>query len=102
MLVDGGRCPAHRVVYERKPQSSRKYNLRVWRDVIRPRKLRANPVCEKCSTPERPVVATEVDHMDGDNTNDATRNLRSLCKRCHSRKTATQDGGFGNVFAGKV
>lgn len=24
-------------------------------------------------------------------------NLRAMCKVCHNRKTATQDGGFGNA-----
>ena len=30
----------------------------------------------------------------GDNSDD---NLTPLCKPCHSRKTASQDGGFGRL-----
>ena len=45
----------------------------------------------------RPVVATDVDHIkplrDG-GTNDA-ENLQALCHECHSKKTATSDGGWG-------
>jgi 5-methylcytosine-specific restriction protein A len=45
-------------------------------------------------------MATEVDHivpvarggalLDWDN-------LQSMCHGCHSRKTASEDGGFGNM-----
>ncbi|MEW6383526.1 MAG: HNH endonuclease [Pseudomonadota bacterium] len=37
-----------------------------------------------------------VDHIDGDPNNNATTNLQTLCVSCHSRKTAREDGGFGN------
>jgi 5-methylcytosine-specific restriction protein A len=45
------------------------------------------------------VAATEVDHIvphKGDMTRfwDAS-NWQGLCKECHSKKTATEDGGFG-------
>jgi 5-methylcytosine-specific restriction enzyme A len=46
------------------------------------------------------VVATDVDHVDGDSENNSQDNLRSLCHACHSRKTATQDGGFGRPGGG--
>jgi 5-methylcytosine-specific restriction protein A len=48
----------------------------------------------------RVVVATDVDHEDGNAANNAPSNLRSLCHACHSRKTATQDRGFGNQGRG--
>lgn len=38
-----------------------------------------------------------VDHEDGDPNNNDPSNLRTLCIGCHSRKTAREDGGFGNV-----
>ena len=45
-------------------------------------------------------MATDVDHI-VPHRGDARllydeNNLQSLCKSCHSRKTATEDGGFGN------
>jgi len=43
------------------------------------------------------VPSSCVDHRDGDPNNDDASNLRALCTPCHSRKTAHQDGGFGNA-----
>ncbi len=44
------------------------------------------------------VVATEVDHIDGDSRNNEPANLRCLCHRCHSRRTA-KDQAFGRRLA---
>lgn len=55
------------------------------------------PLCAACLAIGRITTATEVDHimpLAKGGSNDLT-NLQSLCKRCHSRKTATEDGGFG-------
>lgn len=43
------------------------------------------------------VAATEVDHITPKERGgrDAWDNLQSLCKPCHSRKTAIEDGGWG-------
>lgn len=61
---------------------------------LRKMKLTRDPVCETvdCGRP-----ASEVDHVlplakGGEND---WENLQSLCHPCHSRKTATEDGGFG-------
>jgi 5-methylcytosine-specific restriction protein A len=50
-------------------------------------------------------AATVVDHIiphQGDMTLfwDADSNWQSLCKTCHDRKTATEDGGFGRARSG--
>jgi 5-methylcytosine-specific restriction protein A len=37
-----------------------------------------------------------VDHDDGDPNNNDPSNLKTMCNCCHSRKTAREDGGFGN------
>lgn len=61
--------------------------------------LRSHPLCVHCERRGRVVAANEVDHvvphkgdmvLFWDNTN-----WQSLCKPCHSLKTATEDGGFG-------
>jgi len=56
--------------------------------------LAANPWCRSCNVP-----ATVVDHVKphkGDRRLFWDRdNWQPLCKRCHDRKTATEDGGFG-------
>jgi 5-methylcytosine-specific restriction protein A len=47
---------------------------------------------------DRPVFGQEVHHITSKangGSDDAT-NLQLLCKSCHSRITAMQDGGFGN------
>lgn len=61
-----------------------------WRQ-IRAFILDRDPFCP-CGRP-----ATDVDHRDGDATNNDPENLQGLCRSCHSRKTAREDGGFGNA-----
>ena len=43
------------------------------------------------------VMATEVDHIKPKEKGggDEPGNLQSLCKRCHSKKTAVEDGRWG-------
>ncbi len=62
-----------------------------WR-MIRAAFLKAHPQCE-CGE-----KATEADHRVPvrEGGSNAWSNLCAMCKRCHSRKTAARDGGFGN------
>lgn len=65
--------------------------------------LREHPLCEECRRNGRITRATCVDHVKphkGDQVLfwDPT-NWQSLCDSCHSRKTATEDGGFGRAGA---
>ena len=73
----------------REKRGKRVYDTTQWKKT-RKAKLSANPLCEHCG-----YIATEVDHKDGCNTNMNWDNLQSLCKSCHSRKTASENGGFG-------
>lgn len=75
------------------------YDKRIWRDGIRPAKLRRDPLCVDCLERGRAVPATEVDHIDGNPENNAPENLAGRCKSCHSRKTARHDGSFGREVA---
>jgi 5-methylcytosine-specific restriction enzyme A len=53
-----------------------------------------------CSVPGCGQPATVVDHVTPHRGSNALffdqANLRSMCKRCHDRKTVQFDGGFGN------
>ncbi len=70
-------------------EKQRVYNRALWRG-IRARFLAAHPQCSACDMP-----ATEVDHVNGDNTDNRSGNLRAYCKSCHAKKTAACDGSFG-------
>jgi 5-methylcytosine-specific restriction enzyme A len=99
-LVDSGYCQAH-LQYkpvqrqpDKRPNSNARGYDRHWR-IIRAQFLKFHPVCvtKSCGAP-----AKHVDHvipLEGGGTNQ-WENLQPLCPSCHSRKTATQDGGFGN------
>jgi 5-methylcytosine-specific restriction protein A len=66
-----------------------------WR-AIRKEQLAKEPYCRTCRRKGIWRLANQVDHIDGDASNDAPTNYQSLCGPCHSRKTAREDGGFGN------
>lgn len=63
--------------------------------------LKAFPLCAECQLIGRVRLAKVVDHIkahDGDLELFWDRdNWRSLCISCHSRKTAREDGSFGNA-----
>ena len=64
-----------------------------WRKA-RAYQLRTEPLCRHCATIGRVEPATEVDHVVPIRRGGARldpANLQALCKRCHSRKTMTQD-----------
>ncbi|WP_423837057.1 HNH endonuclease [Sutterella wadsworthensis] len=48
----------------------------------------------------RLTLATDVDHIKPHRGDPILlfdeKNLQALCHACHSRKTASEDGGFGN------
>lgn len=69
------------------------YTTKQWR-FTRAAKLSASPWCEHCGKPANQVdhivaVAAGCDPFD-------PKNLQSLCQGCHSEKTASENGGFGN------
>lgn len=87
------RPPSHRPVASlaRVSAARRGYDWR-WRKLARVILLR-DPICRKC----REESSTDVDHIiprSAGGTDDP-ENLQGICHRCHSRKTATTDGGFG-------
>ncbi|MCO3773892.1 HNH endonuclease signature motif containing protein [Pseudomonas aeruginosa] len=81
-----------------KNSTQRGYGYR-WQQA-RARFLAKHPLCRLCSDAGKVVEATEVDHIiphRGDmELFWQESNWMALCKVCHSKKTATEDGGFGN------
>lgn len=61
--------------------------------------LSRNPLCKHCEEEGRLTPATVVDHVvphKGDKVLFWDKdNWQPLCTRCHNRKTAKEDGGFG-------
>lgn len=80
-----------------KRQAKRKYktNSPEWK-ALRDETLNADPYCVECRQDGLVRLATVVDHKDGDSWNNSFENRQGLCATHHNRKTAKQDGGFGN------
>lgn len=104
-LVTTGYCIKHkqekhqRYDRYRGSSASRGYDAR-WRR-YREEYLKGHPLCVECLKTNMITAATVVDHIiphKGDNNLfwDA-QNHQALCKGCHDRKTASEDGGFGNA-----
>ena len=88
-------CPEHqhrtrRYDQERGTSSERGYGSR-WR-AIRRQVLIDEPLCRDCMEKGRVMAANEVHHKDGNPRNNARENLCPLCKPCHNRRTATEQG----------
>ncbi len=97
-LVPSGRCPRHAAEQRARDAARPSRNgwhrwaayPKAWRS-IRAAYIAAHPLCEICGAP-----AQHVDHRDGDTSHGEPSNLAALCRSCHSRKTARENGGFGN------
>lgn len=89
------------VMFEREKERIRTklYKSSAWRR-LRHWWITNHPLCEKCKAEGRLVKATDVDHIIPHKGNRHlffdSNNLQSLCRSCHSLKTASEDGGFGN------
>lgn len=66
--------------------------------------LRKHPLCRLHQMRGELEPATVVDHIIPHRGDKArfwdSNNWQPLCKRCHDRKTATEDGGFGRAGGG--
>lgn len=54
--------------------------------------LAGEPLCRHCTAEGKTVIATDVDHRDGNPGNNNAVNLQPLCHAHHSRKTAQDHG----------
>lgn len=87
--------------YQEKGSASQRGYTSAWRRA-REGFLREHPLCAHCLAEGRYVSATDVDHIKphkGDKTLFWDRNnWQALCHSCHSKKTAREDGGYGNPW----
>lgn len=89
---------ASRAYNELRPSAAKRgYNSK-WQKARRTY-LNNHPLCAECKRKGRITPATVVDHIIPHKGNSKlfwdTNNWQPLCKQCHDRKTATEDGGFG-------
>ncbi len=77
---------------DRRPSAAARGYDRRWQR-LRKMVLARDPVCKACGR----EVSEHADHIQAKAAggSDSLDNLQGLCAGCHSRKTATQDGGFG-------
>ncbi len=63
--------------------------------------LAEHPLCVRCEAKGIIKLAEVVDHIKPHKGNQQLfwdkNNWQPLCKQCHDRKTAIEDGGFGHV-----
>lgn len=86
------------MVIKRESSTARGYTYR-WQQESKAF-LRINPLCVKCEEHGYTTSAVVVDHTEphkGDMVLFWDKSKwQGLCKECHDRKTATEDGGFGH------
>jgi 5-methylcytosine-specific restriction protein A len=76
-------------VIDIRPSAAKRGYDRKWRR-LRMHKLNRTPLCERCSTPQRPVPASDVHHkkpLSEGGKKYEWSNLESLCHSCHSTHT---------------
>ena len=83
-----------------KPRKSTKIYGHRWRKA-RAAYLEKHPLCAECLKAGRHTLATEVDHTIAHRGDmkifwDVDR-WAAMCKPCHSKKTAREDGAFGRA-----
>lgn len=84
----GAATPRHQGTAYRESSAKRGYG-RTWRK-LRLLQLNREPLCELCRAEGRSVPGHDVDHIVplNDGGEHELSNLQTLCKSCHSRKTA--------------
>ena len=83
--------PANASGRDADPRRTLPLNGGAWQK-LRASVLAGEPLCRLCTAQGLTVPATDVDHRDGDPSNNDLVNLQPLCHECHSRKTAGDHG----------
>ncbi len=82
-----------RVDENRTSQSRKNYGYK-WQNYSK-RYLKLNEYCIKC--PNKSEVVDHIIPVESGGSMWDPLNHQPMCKSCHSRKTASEDGGFGNI-----
>jgi len=61
--------------------------------------LAREPICRICNRAAATTADHVIPHKGKWELFSALENLEGICDECHSRKTAREDGGFGNFIA---
>ena len=97
-LTDKGYCDIHKPKESTRLSSHQRGYTSKWRKASKGY-LISHPWCAECMKNGVYEAATETDHIiphKGDMKLFWDKsNWQGLCKSCHSKKTATEDGGFG-------
>ena len=73
------------------------YHRAHWRN-LRTLVLARDPVCMICRREASTIADHIIPHCGRWELFSALENLQGLCVTCHSKKTAAEDGGFGNII----
>lgn len=105
LAVSSGLCEIHARQRQQMIQDHRDnkwlylYKSARWQ-AMRDAQLRKDPLCCKCRKQNRLTPADTADHIKPHHGNPDlfynADNMQSMCASCHSRKTASEDAGFGN------
>jgi 5-methylcytosine-specific restriction protein A len=102
-LTHGRYCEKHEKEMEREYNRNNRtykylYNTARWKR-LRTQFLKEHPLCEECKRKGIITSAEVVDHIIPHKGNKELfwdeSNLQALCKECHDRKTAKEDGRWG-------
>ena len=98
-LTNGGYCDIHKPKEQPRLSAHERGYTSKWRTASKSY-LSQNPWCAECKRQGRHEPATETDHIIPHKGNRKLfwdkSNWQGLCHNCHSKKTASEDGGFGN------
>lgn len=60
----------------------------------RPWALYKKDICDRCGFVPESMTQLDVDHIDGDRSNNTQENLQTLCANCHRLKTEVNKNSF--------
>ena len=83
-------------IRKRTADYSKLYNSTLWAK-LRTAQLAREPICQECQQQAAIIADHIVPHQGDTKLFYDAGNLQSLCKRCHDRKTAREDGSMGRA-----